>query len=212
MKRGFKNQGRCANLHCVGTPPYWNIMLSELTQKTKIYQLLHQIDKDLARKHRELGCSYCDGPLHTANYVRKPRGGPESCPDELCVRQSLCCGKEGCRRRNTPPSVLFGRQFYWNVVVLIVITLRQNRLNGDGADKLMRMLGVGPRTLKRWMAYFREVFPSSRGWQALRGRLSSEVRNNHLPADAVNYFIRFSESEELGLVGCLRALYGATPA
>ncbi len=184
-------------------------MLSELIQKPKIYQLLHQIDEDLAGEHKEAGCSYCGGPLHTANYVRKPRGGPKNLPDKLRVRQSLCCGKEGCRRRNTPPSVLFGRQFYWNVVVLVVATLRQNRLNGDSAGKLMKVLGVGPRTIKRWVTYFREAFPSSRGWLALRGRLSSEVRNNHLPADVVNYFLRFFESEELGLVGCLRALYSA---
>jgi len=135
---------------------------------------------------------------------------PENLPDELRVRQSLCCGKEGCRRRSLPPSVLFGRQFYWNIAVLIVTTLRQNQLNGDGAGKLMKMLGVGPRTIKRWMIYFREVFPPSREWLTLRGRLSGEVRNNHLPADVVNYFIRVSSSVELGLVTCLRALYGTT--
>jgi len=185
-------------------------MLAELIHKPKIYQLLHQIDKDLAGEHKKAGCSYCGGPLYTANYVRKPRGGPENLPDELRVRQSLCCGKEGCRRRSLPPSVLFGRQFYWNIAVLIVTTLRQNQLNGDGAGKLMKMLGVGPRTIKRWMIYFREVFPPSREWLTLRGRLSGEVRNNHLPADVVNYFIRVSSSVELGLVTCLRALYGTT--
>ncbi len=187
-------------------------MLAELMQKPKIYHLLHEIDKDLAKKHKAAGCSHCGGPLYAANYVRKPLGGPEDLPDELRLRQSLCCGKEGCRRRNKPPSVLFGRRYYWNIVVLVVTTLRQNRLTGEGARKLMAMLGVGARTIQRWMLYFREIFPSTRRWQALRGLISVEVRNNHLPADLVDHYISLSESEEPGLMACLCFLYGAEPA
>ena len=37
------------------------------------------------------------------------------------MRLSFCCGREGCRRRVLPPSVLFwGRRVYWAAVVLVV--------------------------------------------------------------------------------------------
>ena len=48
---------------------------------------------------------------HSAAYGRKPRGGPDV-PEEVCVRRSLCRGREGCRRRArlapTPKTIVCG--------------------------------------------------------------------------------------------------------
>ena len=182
-------------------------MLPELLQKASLFSLLYRIDMDLARQHQQDGCPYCGGPLHQANYPRKPRGGPDDIPEDFLLRLSLCCGREGCRRRSLPPSTRFmGRRVYWGCVILIAMTLRQNRPDGMSANKLMGLLGVTRKTLNRWTSYFREVFPSSVRWQRLRGRVSPSVRDSELPGALVRFFFLNSESQEKGLIACLRFL------
>lgn len=51
------------------------IPLKILTDKS-LFTLLYKIDQKLAEQTRSRGCPYCGGPLHYANYQRKPRGGP----------------------------------------------------------------------------------------------------------------------------------------
>ena len=65
------------------------------------------------------------------------------------------------------------------------------------------MFGVSHKTIRRWIDYFKENFPSSPGWQKLRGRIDSLVTNHELPGGLIRYFILHSESEETGLVECL---------
>lgn len=182
-------------------------MLPELLQKSSLFSLLHRIDTDLANQCREKGCPFCGGPLHQAKYERKPRGGPENLPEEYLIRQSLCCGRENCRRRCLPASCLFmGRRVYWAGVILVVMALRQNRPESASTSELMRMFGISRKTLFRWISYFREAFPGSAQWQKLRGKVHASVRNSELPGELLRYFIRYAESAEDGLVGCLRFL------
>lgn len=182
-------------------------MLSELVKKTSIYLLLYKIDQDLAMQYRAIGCPVCGGVLHQANYERKPRGGPPDLTDELCIRQSLCCSGEGCRRRVLPPSTLFmDRRVYWQMVILIVLTLRQNRLEGRSTQDLIRRFGISRKTLFRWIAYYRDIFPSSDKWKAIRGKVGILVRNSHLPGDLLDYFIGHKEDYEEGVIGCLQFL------
>ena len=82
-------------------------MLTELLQRISLFRLLRTIDSDLAQKTRQQRCPYCGGHLHHSNYARKPRGGPTTIPEEYLIRESLCCGREGCRKRTLPPSCLF---------------------------------------------------------------------------------------------------------
>jgi hypothetical protein len=82
----------------------------------EIFQLLEKVDSDLTQETRLKGCLLCGGKLHRSDYDRKPRGGPQ-----WDLRFSLCCAKEGCRRRHTPPSVRFmGRRVYAGLVVVLV--------------------------------------------------------------------------------------------
>jgi hypothetical protein len=150
---------------------------------------------------------HCGGPLHQANYMRKPRGGPDGIPEECLLRLSLCCGNEGCRSRSLPPSTRFmGRRVYWGCVILVVMTLRQNRPGGVSANKFKKLFGVTRLTIKRWIAYFRDVFPFSAQWQRLRGRVSSSVRDSELPGALLRFFLINSESAERGLIACLHFL------
>lgn len=182
-------------------------MLPELLQKVSLFRLLHRIDIDLAKQLQQGRCPYCNGALHQSNYERKPRGGPDKIPDEYLIRFSFCCGNENCRRRSLPPSSLFmGRRVYWGCVILVVMTLKQNRPAGASARKIKKLFGISRKTLKRWLAYFRDEFPASVQWQRLRGRVASAVRNGALPGGLVNYFLKNSESTDQGIVACLRFL------
>jgi len=64
-----------------------------------------------------------------------------------------------------------GRRVYWQAVILIVMTLRQARVNGIGANQLMRKFAIPRKTIGRWISYFRHEFAASREWLRLRGRI-----------------------------------------
>ena len=82
----------------------------------ELFQLLEKVDAELTEGARSKGCLLCGGKLHRSDYDRKPRGGPQ-----WDTRFSLCCAREGCRRRHTPPSVRFmGRRVYAGLVVALV--------------------------------------------------------------------------------------------
>ena len=182
-------------------------MLAELVQKVSLFHLLHLIDIDLAKKLQQGRCPYCNGPLHHSNYERKPRGGPDNIPDEYLIRFSFCCANEHCRRRCLPSSCLFmGRRVYWGCVILVVMSLKQNRPDGPSARKIKEMFGISRKTLKRWMSYFRDEFPASMQWQQLRGRLAATVSNHELPAELINYFLKNFPSPQQALIGCLKFL------
>ena len=182
-------------------------MLSELLEKVSLFRILHRIDTDLCKQLRQKGCPYCGGPLHQSNYERKPRGGPETIPDEYLIRQSLCCGRAQCRRRALPGSCLFmGRRVYWGCVILVVLTFQQNRPHSASARRIQELFTISRHTLKRWMAYFRDEFPVSSKWQRLRGRLAATVSSNQLPAGLINYFVKIFQSPQQALIGCLMFL------
>jgi hypothetical protein len=182
-------------------------MLTEVVGRISLFRLLRAMDADLAREKREQRCPHCGGPLRQANYRRKPRGGPETIPEEYLIRESLCCGREGCRKRSLPPSCLFmGRRVYWGCVILVVLALRQQRPEGASAGKLQRMFAISRKTLVRWFAYFREEFPMSAKWQLLRGRVMPSVDNSRLPASLLECFLEKAENAEGALTGCLRFL------
>ena len=182
-------------------------MLSEVIQRVSLFYLLHRIDLDLAASQRQAGCPHCGGPLHQAPYLRKPRGGPERIPDEYRYRLSLCCARENCRRRVLPPSCLFmGRRVYWGSVILVVMTLRQQRPNGASASRLMRLFGVPPKTIRRWAAYFRDVFPRSAPWRRIRGRVIATVSDEKLPGSLVEHFLSCTPLPAMALTACLQFL------
>lgn len=182
-------------------------MLSNLLQDVSLFRILHQIDRDLAESCQQARCPHCQGPLHKAPYLRKPRGGPEKIPEEYLHRFSLCCGREGCRRRVLPPSCLFlDRRVYWQAVILVVMTLRQSRSNGIGANRLMRMFSIPRKTIVRWTSYFRDEFAASSRWLRLRGRVDSSVSNGDLPGSLAQHFLSHCHSAVDGLVSCLHFL------
>jgi hypothetical protein len=93
------------------------------TLQVKFWQLLFDVDTCIAQAVQAARCPHCNGPLHRADYPRKPRGGPLDPDIEqslLSTRISFCCGRPGCRRRSTPPSVRFlGPKVYLGAAILL---------------------------------------------------------------------------------------------
>lgn len=185
------------------------IMILESINNVKLYQLLFFIDKDLAEQIRVNACPFCGASLHTSNYFRKPRGGPENIPELFSIRHSLCCSAENCRRRVLPPSLRFwDRKVYWSIVILVTIVLQQNRTDGYSAGRIMRLVGISRHTLKRWIHYFKEVFPQTRRWKRIRGRIGVEIDIGQIPSAIILFFIEHTGSVEDGLIRSLQLFSG----
>ena len=184
-------------------------MMLNTIHKVKLFQLLFLIDQDLAERQRVAGCPYCGSALHYGSYHRKPRGGPENLPDEWLLRHSLCCSSEKCRRRVLPPSCRFcGRKVYWAAVILIVMTLKQQRTDSWSAAKLIKQFGFSRQTFKRWIVYFQDVFPASKIWKRIKSRLGFYHFNWQLPGDVLRYFMKHSDSNQTGIIRSLKFLSG----
>lgn len=182
-------------------------MLPELLRCVSLFTVLHRIDRDLAEQTRQTGCPYCQGPLHNAPYLRKPRGGPPHMPEEYQLRLSLCCGRRDCRRRVLPPSCLFmERRVYWQLTILVVMTLHQGRSTGYSINRLMRTFAVPRKTIVRWIGYFRDEFAKTHLWRRLRGRVSSVVSDQVLPGGLVCHFLDHHDSADQAMIACLRFL------
>ncbi len=174
----------------------WHSFLSD----TRFYDFLLSVDRDLAEIVRGGGCK-CGGPLHTANYPRKPRGGPAGLSRAHGLRFSFCCGRRGCRQRCTPQSVRFlGRKVYF-AAIIVMATAMQHGPNTRRVTELQRLLGVGWHTIDRWRHWWLDVFAESPFWRAAQGHFASPVDMGCLP---YSLLARFGGDAELRLVSTLR--------
>ena len=149
---------------------------------------------------------YCGGPLHYANYWRKPRGGPPDLQIFFDLRYSLCCGKEGCRRRVMPPSVRFwGRRVYWAPVVLLLTALRQGKNPEVTLERLKGLCGVWRSTVNRWRDYFLEIFPDSLPWLRLSGHVMIKD-TNRLVHDLLCLYYQKAQDPVKAMSKCLKGL------
>ena len=142
----------------------------------ELYQLLEKVDADLVQEAREKDCPLCAGKLHRSDYERKPRGGAQ-----WDIRFSLCCAREGCRRRLTPPSVRFmGRRVYAGLVVVLVSAMIHG-LEPERVNLLREALGVDRRTLERWRQWWLGIFVDSSFWREARARFLPLLCQKTLP-------------------------------
>jgi hypothetical protein len=138
----------------------------------KLCQLLFDEDHAELERVRSRGCAFCGGALHRADYERKARGLEQEFEPLFLERLSLCCGREGCRRRHTPRSVrFFGRRLYFGALVILLCALRGGPLPSRVAY-LRRVFGVSRRTLERWRRWWRDEFSTSAFWRTAAGRFA----------------------------------------
>lgn len=156
-------------------------MFDEIELAREFFEKLTQIDAAIVARAAAEACRFCGGPLHRGDYARKPRGGLMAAAAEAFGRRfSLCCGREGCRRRATPPSVRFlGRRVYVGAVVIIasVIALA---MTTAGASR--RATGIPARTTRRWLRWWRGPFVATPVFVDLAARLVPAVTRARLPS------------------------------
>lgn len=152
-------------------------MCQSAVLKPAFFAFLFEIDRNHAASVRSRGCA-CGGPLHQANYERKPNGGPRGAQIDT-TRLSFCCG--ACRRRCTPGSVRFlGRRVYWGVVVVLATALCAG-LSLRRGRQLSQQLGVPVPTLERWRTWWLTGFTTSPVWRTLAGAFLPPVAAGALP-------------------------------
>lgn len=157
-------------------------MSHKLLTDSRLFQFVERIDQAAVASAGNRECSHCGGRLDRADYRRKPRGAPAGDASAYERRPSFCCREDGCRRRQTPALVgLLGRRVYLSVVVVLAAACCQGPSPMRLAT-LRQALGVAPRTLRRWLVWWRETFPQTSAWQLQRAALVPPVCDQTLPA------------------------------
>ena len=176
-------------------------MWHELWRTGRLYELLQRIDEELCDEVRRRGCGHCGGRLDAAHYPRKPRGGPPDLAPGYQRRLSLCCARDGCRKRATPASVRFlGRRVYLGAVVVLVSALEKGP-SPKRMARLRELLGVTRWTVERWRRWWLDDFVRTPCWRAGRTRLMPAVNEAGLPGTLLE---RFASEEFDRLVAMLR--------
>jgi hypothetical protein len=172
-------------------------MFDDVGLEVENFAALMRADARIAAAVAEEGCPYCGGPLHVANYQRKPRGGLLADAGEaFALRHSLCCGHRGCRRRVLPPSLRFlGRRVYLEAVVLFASAWAQV---ANALRVVQARTGISVRTLRRWLCWWREEVPQLGWWAELRSRLLPPAPDEReLPRSLLDALARTSSTTEL---------------
>lgn len=157
-------------------------MCHVLLQDPAFFRLLTRIDVEFAAEARQGRCPECAGPLHVADFPRKPRGCPASVREEYSRRLSFTCG--WCESRSTPASVRFLSRRVYVAVALILFS----RPGGSAAHALAEQLSVPARTVKRWCTWWQKDFQRTAFWQSVRERFVPQVVAEALPQSLLARF------------------------
>jgi hypothetical protein len=155
-------------------------MFSGIELGIEFFKGLVALDAAILEKAAAERCRDCGGPLHRGDYPRKPRGGLLGPAAEAFDRRfSLCCGREGCRHRATPPSCRFlGRRVYVGAIVILASVVA---LAAQSARAAERATGIAARTSRRWLRWWRGPFTTSAPFVELSGRLVPAPSRSVLP-------------------------------
>jgi len=163
-------------------------MCQKLLGDPNFFEFLYRCDLDATEQARKKGCRWCRGRLHRADYERKPRGGLTKLGREYDKRLSLCCAREGCRRRELPPSVRYlGRKVYL-AATIVLCTAMQHGVTSQRAAQLQKAVGVSRKTLARWREFWQQLFVQTRFWQQARSRFLPPVAETELPQSLLARF------------------------
>jgi hypothetical protein len=163
-------------------------------QDPVFFHFLTRIDEEFASATRLGRCPGCEGPLHVADYPRKPRVCPAAVREDYSWRLSFTCGR--CDGRATSPSVRFaGRRVYLAVVLML-----SSPPGGSSGQGLCELFSIPARTLKRWRRWWQEDFPLSSFWQSVRERFMPPVTIIRLPQSLLERFEAGVMADRLGQV------------
>ena len=157
-------------------------MCHAVLQDPAFFHFLTRIDEEFASAIRVSRCPCCSGPLHVADYPRKPRGCPAAVREEYSWRLSFTCGP--CDARTTSPSVRFaGRRGHLSVVLMLA-----SPPGSSSGQALCNLLSIPARTLQRWRTWWRVDFALTPFWQSVRERFMPPVLTERLPSSLLERF------------------------
>lgn len=169
-------------------------MCHAVLQDPAFFHFLSRIDAEFASATRLGRCPGCGGPLHVADFPRKPRGCPAAVREAYSWRLSFTCGH--CDARATSPSVRFsGRRVYLAVVLMLA-----SAPGGSPGRELCGLLNIPGCTLKRWRTWWREDFPRTAVWQSMRERFMPPVVTERLPQSLLERFDADTMADRLAQV------------
>jgi hypothetical protein len=145
-------------------------MFDQIEFAREFFVALEETDAEIVQQVQKEGCQVCGARLYRSDFERKPRGAlMAAAGEEFATRFSLCCGREGCRKRATPPSVRFlGRRVYLGAVVIVASVVAQVLRT---AETLGRAREVPAGTVRRWQGWWKGAFLRTEVFMALRARL-----------------------------------------
>jgi hypothetical protein len=162
-------------------------MHHDLLRDVEFWRFLLSIDQESIEAARQEGCS-CGARRHSANYPRKPRGAPVDLPEDCRRQLSLCCDRDGCRKRVTPPSARFlGPKVYLLPVIFLAAAMRQGSSPRAMRD-LSATFGADRRTIARWQVLWCEHFPNTRFWKVERAGFVPALNVATLPHSLLKAF------------------------
>jgi hypothetical protein len=166
------------------------------------FSLLDEHDAQATAAAQAAGCPACQGRLDRPDYPRKPRGGDVAATGEsISRRRSLCCAREGCRKRLTPPSLVFlGRRLYLAITV-VVATWRATM-----QPPAPPPTSPPPRTIRRWLAWFAWEAPAAAWAATVRSRLSPPLEPDEPLPSALVARLVLGRDLAAGLLATLRLL------
>ena len=189
-------------------------LYATLLADTRFHELLLTIDRASADTCRAEGCVECGGRLHSAPYPRKPRGRPKSVSRRLGPehdrRFSFCCAVDGCRGRETPPSLRFlGRRVYVATIVVLIAIL-QHGATSSRTERLAEVVSVDRRTVERWRRWWRDGFTATPFWRIARAAFMPPVEHGSLPASLLDRFTGDGAEPLIALLRFLGPVTGGT--
>lgn len=168
------------------TPPETAFLSHGWIADHNFFSRLDAEDAEATAAVKAGGCPECGGRLDQADFPRKPRGGWVGGAGEFFQRRrSLCCAREGCRHRLTPPSLVFlGRRVYLAITVVVTAWC-------GVATVVARPPSHPPRrTVRRWLAWFATEAQRTPCLTALRARVSPTLEPDEvLPGARVERFL-----------------------
>jgi hypothetical protein len=177
-------------------------MVSNLELSDKFFLYLVFIDEQTCTQVAAAGCPFCKAALHRSDYPRKPRGGLWAAAEALFSKRiSLCCARQGCRRRTTPASVRFlGRRVYLSIAVLLASMLLQTMT----AKAVHLKTQVPLRTVRRWSEFWHSELPKTPWFQTQRASFMPPLCTATLPTSLIQRFVtpQRSDHEVLLLTLC----------
>ncbi len=173
-------------------------MVHGMVADAKLCARLLEIDEAVAAEVQGLRCPHCGGRLDRGDFPRKPRGGAFAAAGEGFHRRiSLCCAADGCRRRQTPPSVRFlGRRVYLGIVVLLASVIASTSPIAS-ASTIRESTGVATRTVCRWVSWWRLTSISGALFTVAASRFVPALDLDRLPASLFERFVIGSDHDRL---------------